>query len=335
LRIPQLNGPKVIIIFNLLSIPILPLCKASIIILLLHVGRILDRVRRALYAVFVFNALAAVIPWALFIFICPDAPHNTTPTVFGGLKCLDREAQGVVLVFVNSANLLTDLLVFPIPFFIMHELMNTTWRSKLTILLTFATSLWYVDPHVILYRFPENCEVLTDTLVTSVTALTAVKIRLTEQDRIMFADCSHYHPCRAAKPDWMYSLDYCITHAEANVGIMVACIPTLRGLIFPRRQSTSTSTTSTAFSDPNRSSPFNTSFWPYNNGGRSMLGSNDPTARGSQEQQDGLTEKFGKKAGEEDGSSGRTVVLVVPQRDVLDHHTFHATPPLPPPSDSD
>jgi hypothetical protein len=177
-----------------------------------------------------------------------------------------------------------------------------------------------------------NVGILINILITSVTALTAVKIRLTEQDRLMFADCSHYNPCRAAKVDWMYSLDYCITHAEANVGIMVACIPTLRGLIFPRRQPTTTTTT--AFTDPNRSSPFSMSFWPYNNGGRSMLGSNDPTARGSQEQE-GTAEKYGKTAVKEDEGSSSTVVLVVPERDTLDHHTFHATPPLPPPSSSD
>jgi hypothetical protein len=61
--------------------------------------------------------------------------------IFGNLHCFDREAQGQLLLGVNIANLLTDLLVFPVPFFIMRELMNTTWRSKLTILLTFASSL--------------------------------------------------------------------------------------------------------------------------------------------------------------------------------------------------
>jgi hypothetical protein len=42
--------------------------------------------------------------------------------------------------------LMTDFMVFPVPFFIMRELMNTNWRSKLTIILTFASSLLYVSP---------------------------------------------------------------------------------------------------------------------------------------------------------------------------------------------
>jgi hypothetical protein len=148
----DLRGPtkgsvinQILLSFNLLSIPILPLSKASMLLLLLRVGKVLVPIRRFLYLTFVFNILAAAIPWVLFIFICPPASGNgSKPTTFGGLQCLDRYEQGSLLLFVNCANLLTDVLIFPVPFFIMRELMNTNWRSKLTIILTFATSLWYV-----------------------------------------------------------------------------------------------------------------------------------------------------------------------------------------------
>jgi hypothetical protein len=54
-----------------------------------------------------------------------------------------------------------------------------------------------------------------------VTIFSALKIPFTETDRINIYDPS----------DKSYSLNYCITHAEVNVGIIVACLPTLRGLI--------------------------------------------------------------------------------------------------------
>jgi hypothetical protein len=112
-------------------------------LLLLRVGSILKPVRHFLWTVFIFNVLTTVIPWALLIFMCrPGDDLNTLdPRIFGNLHCFNRHAQGKILLFVNIANLATDVLVFPIPFFIMRELMNTTWRSKLTILLTFASSI--------------------------------------------------------------------------------------------------------------------------------------------------------------------------------------------------
>ncbi|PGH18469.1 hypothetical protein AJ80_04439 [Polytolypa hystricis UAMH7299] len=78
----------------------------------------------------------------------------------------------------------------------MRELMNKTWRSRITILMTFASSL-------------------------VVTALSAMKVYLTWRDRILMIP----------DPDWTYSLDFCITHGEAVTGIIVACLPTLRGLL--------------------------------------------------------------------------------------------------------
>lgn len=60
-------------------------------------------------------------------------------------------------------------------------------------------------------------------LLFSVTALSAVKIYVTFRDRILLVDNS----------DWMWSLEFCITHGEGNMGIIVACLPTLRGLFSP------------------------------------------------------------------------------------------------------
>ncbi|KAK2797468.1 hypothetical protein FQN51_008501 [Onygenales sp. PD_10] len=182
---------------NLLNIPILPLAKASIILILLRVGKIISPVRRSLYVVFVFNLLACVIPWIMSIFICPPRTGDTwAPTTFGNLRCFGRDSQGHLLLFVNCANLLTDLLIFPIPFFIMRELMNTDIRARVAVILTFASSL-------------------------CVTALSAVKVYVTYRDRIL----------RVSQPDWTYAIEFCISHGESNVGIIVACIPTLRGLV--------------------------------------------------------------------------------------------------------
>lgn len=33
-----------------------------------------------------------------------------------------------------------------------------------------------------------------------------------------------------SEPDWTYPIDYCINHIENNVAILVACLPTYRGL---------------------------------------------------------------------------------------------------------
>ncbi|PGH26465.1 hypothetical protein AJ80_01778 [Polytolypa hystricis UAMH7299] len=185
---------------NLLSIPILPLAKASIIIILLKVSKVITPIRRLLQVTFMFNAAACIVPMVVWIFVCPPATGNTSSErTFGNLRCLGRDAQGELLLFVNCANLLTDLLVFPIPFFIMRELLNTNLRSKILIVSTFASSL-------------------------CVTALSALKIYVTYRDRLLLIDTG----------DWTYSIEFCITHGEANVGIIVACIPVLRSLISAR-----------------------------------------------------------------------------------------------------
>jgi hypothetical protein len=54
-----------------------------------------------------------------------------------------------------------------------------------------------------------------------VTAIGAAKIYLSYRDRLY----SIYNP------DWTYPIDYCISHVENNVAIIVANIPILRGLV--------------------------------------------------------------------------------------------------------
>ena len=48
-----------------------------------------------------------------------------------------------------------------------------------------------------------------------------------------------------AEPDWTYPIDFCINHIENNVAILVACLPTYRGL-FSNWSKRNKSTTATA-----------------------------------------------------------------------------------------
>lgn len=183
--------------FNLLNIPILPLVKASIILLLLRAGSVIEWLKRVLYAILVFTIGSALIPWFLYIFICPPQTGNTwKPRTFGNLHCMGRHKMGEMLIWVTCANLLTDLLILPIPFIIVRRMMSARLRSRLVVLAVFTCSL-------------------------AVTAIGAAKIYLSYRDRLY----SLY------KPDWTYPIDYCINHIENNVAIIVANIPILRGLV--------------------------------------------------------------------------------------------------------
>ena len=128
--------------FNLLNIPILPLVKASIIYLLLRAGSVIEWLKKALYVILIFTAGAALIPWVIYIFICPPDTGNTwKPRTFGNLKCIDRPSMGKMLLWVTCANLLTDLLIFPIPFIIVRRMMSARLRSRLVVLAVFTSSL--------------------------------------------------------------------------------------------------------------------------------------------------------------------------------------------------
>lgn len=133
---------KVMLLENIFAIPILPLVKASIIMLLLRVGAVLPNIRRALYAVMIFNILTCVIPWGFLIFECPPLTGRTwKPRTFGNLHCLGRVRAGRLLLLVNCTNLLTDILIFPIPFLIMRRASSLTVWAQTVVVSLFATSL--------------------------------------------------------------------------------------------------------------------------------------------------------------------------------------------------
>lgn len=183
--------------FNLLNIPILPLVKASIILLLLRAGSIITWLKKVLYCILVFTIGASLIPWFLYIFTCPPRTGNTwAPRTFNGLHCMGRHRMGEMLIWVTCANLLTDLLILPIPFIIVRRMMSARLRSRLVVLTVFACSL-------------------------AVTGIGAAKIYLSYRDRLY----------TLYVPDWTYPIDYCINHIENNVAIIVANIPILRGLV--------------------------------------------------------------------------------------------------------
>lgn len=183
--------------FNLLNIPILPLVKASIILLLLRAGSIITWLKKVLYCILVFTIGASLIPWFLYIFTCPPQTGNTwKPRTFGNLHCMGRHPMGEMLIWVTCANLLTDLLILPIPFIIVRRMMSARLRSRLVVLTVFACSL-------------------------AVTGIGAAKIYLSYRDRLY----------TLYVPDWTYPIDYCINHIENNVAIIVANIPILRGLV--------------------------------------------------------------------------------------------------------
>ncbi|CAI6269036.1 unnamed protein product [Periconia digitata] len=188
---------SVLMAFNLLNIPILPLVKASIILLLLRAGSVIEWLKKVLYAILILTIGSTFIPWCMYIFICPPQTGNTwKPRTFGNLKCLDRHRMGEMMIWVTCANLLTDLLIFPIPFIIVRRMMSARIRSRLVVLAVFTSSL-------------------------TVTAIGGAKIYLTYRDRLY----------TEFKPDWTYPIDYCINHIENNVAIIVANIPILRGLV--------------------------------------------------------------------------------------------------------
>ena len=136
------DGEKVKLAENILNTPILPLAKASVIMLLLRVSSILPPVRRALYAVMVFNFLTCFIPWLFLAFECPPLTGRTwKPRTFGNLHCLGRIRAGYVLVLVNCTNLVTDAVLFPIPYLILRNTQTLNRWIRAVILWLFASSL--------------------------------------------------------------------------------------------------------------------------------------------------------------------------------------------------
>ncbi|CAN9133707.1 unnamed protein product [Alternaria alternata] len=110
----------VVMAFNLLNIPILPLVKASIILLLLRAGSVIEWLKRVLYAILVFTVGSALIPWFLYIFICPPLTGNTwKPRTFGGVTAI-----GAAKIYLSYRDRLYTLFnpdwTYPIDYCINH-----------------------------------------------------------------------------------------------------------------------------------------------------------------------------------------------------------------------
>ncbi|KFZ08722.1 hypothetical protein V502_09201 [Pseudogymnoascus sp. VKM F-4520 (FW-2644)] len=188
---------KILIAYNLLYTPILPLVKASIIFLLLRAGWVVTPIRRTLYCILAFVIGACLGPWLALIFLCPPLTGETSePTVYGGLSCLTPKQGGIIYVFLVTANMFTDLLILPIPSLLVYRIRNASLQSRLTVIFSFALSL-------------------------GVTAMGAVRLKLNYQS-ILY---KHH------ESDWTYTIVYCLSHAENNVAIVIACMPPLRSLI--------------------------------------------------------------------------------------------------------
>jgi hypothetical protein len=140
-----------------------------------------------------------------------------------------------------------------------------------------------------------------------------LKIHGSYLDRVAFID----------NPDWRFSIEYCITHAEAVVGIIIACIPTLRGLITPK----------------NFDTPSLDSRWPSGTYNSSYMSGFSRTRRiiAAYSEQDVIPIPE-KEADEESRSSSMSELAAQAsprhgQRQSgglnPNHHTFQPTPPLP------
>jgi len=133
---------QVMISQNILNTPILPLAKASILVLLFRIASFMPWLRRCLYAIMGFNIITCVIPAAFLLFECPLAPNNSwEPRTFGNLHCVGRIRAGYILVFINCVNLFTDIIIFPIPFLIMQKVVTMRRGPRLITLILFASSL--------------------------------------------------------------------------------------------------------------------------------------------------------------------------------------------------
>ncbi|KAF3933887.1 hypothetical protein ABW19_dt0203599 [Dactylella cylindrospora] len=184
-------------VFYMFSVWILPLVKASIIILLLKVGGIISPVRNAVYFLFAVNFLGAIIPAFFYLFQCPPLTgQNWQERTFGDLHCAGRIVVGRLNIFQVCINMFTDLLIFPIPVYLTWKLQKASLRDRAVIIFLFSLSL-------------------------GVTAIGAVRIYLTYKERLY----------RRVEVDWTWTIAFCVNHLEHGMAIIFACIPSLRILI--------------------------------------------------------------------------------------------------------
>lgn len=188
---------RLLIAHNLIHTPILPLVKASIILLLLKVGKLIVSIRRALYVILFFIVGACLGPLIALIFLCPPKTgRNYGDSVYGGLQCLGQRSGAILYLWLVSVNLFTDLLILPIPSLLMYRVKNTSLRARCTV-------------------------VFSSALILGATGIGAARLALEWQHTLHLVD----------KPDWTYNIAFCLNHAENNAAIILACMPILRTLI--------------------------------------------------------------------------------------------------------
>ncbi len=133
---------KIQLWFNICHNFVLPLVKASLLILLLRVGGVIDTLRHVIYVIFAFNALSAIVIGFMMLFMCPPRTGNTwAPTTFNGIKCFGRIFIGRLNIAQVSINMFTDLLIFPIPCFLTWVLPKAGVRGRILIVFLFFLSL--------------------------------------------------------------------------------------------------------------------------------------------------------------------------------------------------
>ncbi|EPS40048.1 hypothetical protein H072_6169 [Dactylellina haptotyla CBS 200.50] len=197
LEAPMDQNYKMTIWFNVCNAFILPLVKASILLLLLRIVGVIGGVRRFVYGVFMVNALSCVIIAVFLLFQCPMRSGNKWhDRTFGNLHCAGRIVTGRVIIFQVCINMFTDLLIFPIPCYLTWKLQKASLRNRLIVVFLFSLSL-------------------------GVTAIGAAKIYYTYRDRLYVS----------APDDWTWDIVFTINHWENCVAIVVACVPSLRVLI--------------------------------------------------------------------------------------------------------
>ncbi|KAJ6263373.1 hypothetical protein Dda_1936 [Drechslerella dactyloides] len=133
---------RMTMVFFMFSVWILPLVKASIMILLLKLGGIITPVRIAVYTLFAVNLIGAVVPALFYLFECPPLTGNTWQLrTFGNLHCAGRIVVGRINIFQVCINMFTDLLIFPIPVYLTWRLQKASLRDRLVVLFLFSLSL--------------------------------------------------------------------------------------------------------------------------------------------------------------------------------------------------
>ena len=204
-----------------LSVPIynlsLTTTKLSILIQYLRVFPN-DTIRRICWVTVIFISVYGI--WTFFgsIFMCTPVSYFWDKSIRNGY-CFNELA----FWFSNAAlNILTDAVIFGIPMPMLKSL-NIPKRQKFALMGVFALGGLYVSPFL---RCPTNCILISSPLPLLSVCVTSV-IRLHSIYIVSISKDVSWDNVGAAT--W--------SSVETNVGIICACLPTLKALlarIFPR-----------------------------------------------------------------------------------------------------